>query len=173
MATDELPPSSQESPKGASERLEVREKVRKASRRRLRWAALGVVLALLGVTARWWLNRAPLQPGGPELAPANLRFVMGAQGVTTMATDELPPSSLGISQRGEREAGSAGKSPEGLPEKVAVGGSGSRARSSGGDCQMVAQPGSTPTRRSGIGAASHTGRKRGWERPTCASLWAH
>ena len=78
MATGELPPSSPKSPKGASDRLEVREKVRKASRRRLRWAALGVVLALLGMTARWWLNRAPLQPGGPELAPANLRFVMGA-----------------------------------------------------------------------------------------------
>ena len=78
MATGELPPSSPESPKRASDKLEVREKARKASRRRLRWAALGVVLALLGVTARWWLDRAPLQPGGPELAPANLRFVMGA-----------------------------------------------------------------------------------------------
>ena len=80
MATGELPPSSPKSPKGASDSLEVREKARKASRIRLRWAALGfgVVLALLGVTAGWWLNRAPLQPGGPELAPANLRFVMGA-----------------------------------------------------------------------------------------------
>ena len=79
MATGELPPSSPESPKGASGRLEVREKARKASRRRLRWGALGlgVALALLAVTARWWLDRAP-PPSGPELAPANLRFVMGA-----------------------------------------------------------------------------------------------
>ena len=80
MAAGELPPSSRESSRGASDRQEAREKARAASRRKLPWVALGlgVALALLGVAARWWLLRAPAPPGGAEFAPANLRFVMDA-----------------------------------------------------------------------------------------------
>ena len=77
MATGKLPPSSSESPRGASDRREARGKT---SRRRLPWAVLGlgVALVLLGVATRWWLNRAPASPVSPEFAPANSRFVMGA-----------------------------------------------------------------------------------------------
>ena len=101
MATGKLPRSSSESSKGAPDKREARGKAREASRRRLPCAVLGlgVALVLLGLAARWWLNRAPASPVSPEFAPANSRFVMGA-----LEARGVLERSLRLSPKGDRIA---------------------------------------------------------------------